>query len=93
LTFDLLNPRWDLRQDGSGTLCEKGAGIYGNPDFEPEILTNRRDRAGAVGWIARLLLRTKAWRLAANPVVFPLIRSQLLTWTTKKRIIVAMKPE
>ena len=92
LNFDLVNPRWDTRREGSSLIVKKGTGIYDNPDFVPYSLEKRAVREDLSGLISRFLLRSRLWRIAANPLIFPLIRFQILNWTTKERIIVAKKP-
>lgn len=92
MKLDFINPRWDTRREGLSLIVKKGTGIYDNPDFIPYSLEARAGRKNLTGLISRFLLRSRLWRLAANPIVFPLIRFHILNWTTKERIIAARKP-
>ena len=93
LEFEFINPAWDTRWEGSSLVVKQGAGLYCNPDYVPGMFSGRSGRKSLIGLIARLLLHSRVWRIAANPVIFPLIRFQVLNWSQKERIIVAKKPE
>jgi len=92
MRLDLLNPRWDVRRERDALVVRHGAGIYHNPHYEPEMLHKASEQNNLAGRIARSLLRGKLWKIAAHPLIFPLIRFQLLNWTNKTKIIAAKKP-
>lgn len=92
LKLDVITPRWDVRYEGSSLIVKPGAGIFANRHYVPEMLNSRSERKDLVGWIARLLLASQVWRIAVSPLVFPLIRFQLLNWMQRPKIIVARKP-
>jgi ubiquinone/menaquinone biosynthesis C-methylase UbiE/uncharacterized protein YbaR (Trm112 family) len=91
MKLDLINPYLDTRSEGTSLIVKPGAGFFGNRHFVPEMLNSRFSRKGPVGWIVRLLLASQIWRIATSPLVFPLIRFQLLNWTQVTKIIVAKK--
>ncbi len=92
MEFELIHPRWDVVVKGDSLEVSPGLAVYGNPDYVPEMFAKRIQRQDIPGRLARLILRTGIWRLAAHPVIFPLIRFHLLNWTLKDKIIVARKP-
>lgn len=92
LRFEFINPTWDTRWEGPSLVVGEGEGLYGNRDYVPKMLRGRAGRNSPTGLIVRLLLRSRMWRIAANPIIFPLIRFQILNWSQKERIIIAEKP-
>lgn len=92
MTFELIHPRWDVSEKEGKLKVSPGHVLYNNPDYIPEMFGNRIHRQDIPGKIARLILGTGIWRLAAHPAVFPLIRFQLLNWTLRDKVIVARKP-
>ncbi len=92
LNLELIHPKWDTRREGPLLIVKPGAGLYRNIHYAPESLDETDKVEGLRGKISSWLLRSGAWRLAAHPNVFPLIRFQLLNWTRKVKIITAKKP-
>ncbi len=92
MKLDLLQPRWDTRTENGTLIVKPAAGLTLHPDYVPEQLRSLGERKGLIGKIARGLLRSKLWRIALHPRIFPLIRFQILNWTRKAKIIVAKKP-
>jgi len=92
MKLDLLNPNWDTRLENGNLIVKPGVGICHDPHYVPEWLRHLGEQKGLIGKIARVLLRSKLWRIAAHPRIFPLIRFQLLNWTRKAKIIAAKKP-
>lgn len=88
LQVSVLNPRWDAVTDDG--RIEYGR-LVSSSDFEPELLANRRPRSGATGAIARAILTSGVWRVAAAPPVFRLLRTPLLTGSQKLRVLVGRK--
>jgi ubiquinone/menaquinone biosynthesis C-methylase UbiE/ribosomal protein S27E len=91
MKFDLIHPRWDVRENGLALTVKPGINIYGNKEYVPIMFSARAGLHGVMGWIARLVLKTQVWRIAANPNVFPFIRFHVLNWTIKNKIIAARK--
>lgn len=89
--FDAIHPRWDVKTNGDTVYVFPGANIYHNPDFTPISLTARTGIDSIAGRISRWLLRTRLWKPAATPLIFPLVRFHLLNWTVKDKIIIANK--
>ena len=91
LEFELINPRWDTRWDGHEVKVQPGIGIYNNPDYVSQSIYFRLHRKGLIGKAMHLLQYVRAHRLLANPLIFPLIRFQILNWSVKEKLIVARK--
>jgi SAM-dependent methyltransferase len=87
LELKVINPRWDAVSAGRIEWNRR----MRDDQYIPEILDNRRTAPGIGGLTARLLPQTGLWRPFASPIVFPLIRSALLTGTQKHRILVGFK--
>ena len=87
LRFEAINPRWD--RVGPDRI-DYGARLR-RPDYLPELIGNRVGRAGPVGFGARLLEATGAWRPARARPVFALLRPLLMRGTRKFRILVGRK--
>ena len=92
LRFEAIHPRWDVRRHGDRLCVSPGIGIHQNPEFRPLSLTARCHIPGIRGTLARLVLKTKLWKMAAHPLVFSMLRFHILNWTVKDKIIVATKP-
>lgn len=90
--FNAIHPRWDVKNNGDGIQVSPGTNVFHDSGFAPISLTARTGIKGIAGIVSRWLLRSRLWKLAANPLMFPLIRFQLLNWTIKDKIIVAEKP-
>ena len=91
MDLEVLHPRWDVKENGEEISVSPGIGIYNNNDFVPDLLTARAGLTGMAGRLSRLLLRSSIWRWATHPKIFPLLRFQLLNWTTKDKLLVAHK--
>ena len=87
LRLMVVNPRWD---EAGPWRIDWNAGLQ-QPDYEPEILANRRDRAGLTGWLVRRLLARGHWRVLASRTLFPLLRGPLWASTQKYRILIGLK--
>jgi len=88
----LLHPSWDVRVNADESLTvDPGIHLSQNPAFLPSSLTGRAWRRDGVGLIARIILKSRLWKIAAIPAVFKRIRFQILNFTTKDKIMVARK--
>ena len=90
MRFQAIHPRWDVKADGDGVDVSAGINIR-NPDFAPVSLTARAGLDGVAGSVSRWLLKTRLWKVPTHRSIFPLIRFQILNWTTKDKIIIATK--
>lgn len=88
LSMQVVNPRWDALEAGRILFnCRlRDAG------YEPEILANRSARPGVAGTLARLMLRSGAWRPLTKEAIFASLRPLLLAGTQKFRILIGTKP-
>lgn len=91
LVLEVLHPRWDVKEDGPLLTVAPNIGILGNPEFVPRMLSERAWRKDLAGYLASALIRSGLWRLAAHPAIFPLLRFQILNWSTKNKVLVARK--
>lgn len=91
LNFDLIHPRWDVRERGSDLVVRPGVAIFHNDAYSPEMFAARAGLPGMRGFLSRFMLRSGLWRIIANEKIFPFIRFQILNWTNKDKIIVAKK--
>ncbi len=92
LSMELIHPRWDTREDGEELRVSPNTALQDRSSYESEWLWNLSSRPGVVGAGARLLKESGLWRIALHPRLFPLIRFQILNWTTRDKILVARKP-
>jgi SAM-dependent methyltransferase len=91
LRFEVLHPRWDVKENGAYMTVAPGAALYHNPSYVPEMFGGRAWRKDIPGVLSRLILRSGMWRLAAHPSIFPRLRFHILNWTTKDKLIIAQK--
>lgn len=91
LKFDLIHPRWDVKIENSSIIVKPNINILDTPGYIPLMFTARAGLPNLMGKIARLILSSGIWKIAANRLIFPLIRFQILNWSTKEKIIIARK--
>ncbi|WP_084516855.1 methyltransferase domain-containing protein [Desulfatiglans anilini] len=91
LKAEFIQPGWDVREDNGGLRIEPGINVYSRHS-PPSALSAREWRRGLVGFLSRLILKTRIWKILSSPSIFPLLRFQLLNWTVREKILVGKKP-
>lgn len=91
IEVEFIHPGWDVKEENGALHIEPGINVYSR-DSVPAALSARKSRRDTAGFLSRLILKTRIWKIFASRSLFPLLRFQALNWTTRERILVARKP-